>query len=149
MGAPVAATPYGEETYTHTLTGEAATSGAFEIDSSTGQISVKQGATLDYETKSSYTGKVTWTVQGQTAVANLTINITDVEPGKPGTPTLTRTEFSEQTAPALDVTWTAADANGATITGYEAQYRKKGRRGSEPGGVDGLYRNPVRYGHQP
>ena len=27
--------------------------------------------------------------------------------------------------PALDVTWTAADANGTTITGYEAQYRVK------------------------
>ncbi len=132
VGAPVAATPYGEETYTHTLTGEAATSGKFVIDSATGQISVAEGATLDYETKSSYTGKVSWTVQGQAAVANLTINIADVEAGKPGTPTLTRTEFSEQTAPALDVTWTAADANGATITGYEAQYRKKAAAGQNP-----------------
>ena len=39
-------------------------------------------------------------------------------------PTLTRTEFSEPTDPALDVTWTAPDTDG-TITGYKAQYRKK------------------------
>ena len=45
--------------------------------------------------------------------------------GKPGIPTLTRTEFSEQSSPALDVTWTAAAANGLTITGYKAQYRIK------------------------
>ena len=44
-------------------------------------------------------------------------------------PTVTRTRFEEETAPALDVTWTAADANGLTITGYEAQYRKKGDAG--------------------
>ncbi|MCY4625089.1 MAG: putative Ig domain-containing protein, partial [Chloroflexi bacterium] len=51
VGAPVAATPYGEETYTHTLHGEAAT--YFDIVAATGQISVKQGTTLDYETKTS------------------------------------------------------------------------------------------------
>ena len=50
VGDPVAGNPYDDgddqtdDTLTHTLTGEAATSGAFEIDSATGQISVKQGA---------------------------------------------------------------------------------------------------------
>ncbi len=111
--------------YTHTLSGDAADSGAFVIDATTGQISVKQGATLDYETKSSYTGKVEWTVQGQAAVANVTINVTDREAGKPDAPTVTRTEFSEPTDPALDITWAAPAANGTTITGYEAQYRIK------------------------
>ena len=66
---------------------------------------MKEGASLDYETKDSYTGEVKWTVQGQTTTASLTINVTDIEPGKPGTPTLTRTQFSEPTAPALDATW--------------------------------------------
>ena len=37
--------------------------------------------------------------------------------------------LTEETPPALDVTWTAAAANGLTITGYEAQYRKKGDAG--------------------
>ncbi|MYK88766.1 MAG: hypothetical protein F4018_10760, partial [Acidobacteria bacterium] len=131
MGDPVTGTPYDDgddetdDTLTYTLTGEAATSGAFVIDSATGQISVQEDANLDYETKTSYSGSVTWTVQGQTATASLTINVTDVEAGKPDAPTVTRTEFSEQSNPALDVTWTAPAANGLTITGYNAQYRKK------------------------
>ena len=37
----------------------------------------------------------------------------------------------KETNPALDVTWTAAAANGLTITGYEAQYRKKVADGEE------------------
>ena len=125
VGRVVAGNPHGDETYTYTMTGEASTSGVFEIDTATGQISVKQGATLDHETKASYTGQVKWTVLGQEAVVNLTINVTDVEAGKPGTPSVTRTAFSEPTAPALDVSWTAPDANGLTITGYNAQYRVK------------------------
>ena len=131
VGDPVTGTPYDDgddetdDALAYTLTGEAATSGAFVIDSASGQISVQEDANLDYETKSSYTGSVTWTVQGQTATASLTINVTDVEAGKPDAPTLTRTEFSTQSNPALDVTWTAPAANGLTITGYNAQYRKK------------------------
>ena len=63
VGDPVTGTPYDDgddqtdDALTYTLTGEAATSNAFTIDSATGQISVKQGATIDYETKNSYTGK--------------------------------------------------------------------------------------------
>ena len=56
VGAPVTGTPYQGETLTYSLSGEA--TGAFVINSSTGQISVKQGATLDYETKNTYTGQV-------------------------------------------------------------------------------------------
>ena len=138
VGDPVTGTPYDDgddqtdDALTYTLTGEAATSGAFEIDSATGQIKVKQGASLDYETKSSYTGQVNWTVQGQAAAAELTINVTDIEPGQPGTPTVTRTAFSQQSNPALDVTWTAAAANGLTISGYNVQYRKKAADGETP-----------------
>ena len=47
-------------------------------------------------------------------------------PGTPGTPTVTRKRFTGQSAPALVVTWTAAPANGTTITGYQVQYRKRG-----------------------
>ena len=131
VGDPVTGTPYDDgddetdDALTYTLTGEAATSGAFVIDSATGQISVQEDANLDYETKASYTGSVTWTVQGQTATADLTINVTDVEAGKPDAPTLARTEFSEPSNPALDVEWAAPEANGLTISGYNAQYRKQ------------------------
>ena len=56
VGDPVTGTPYDDgddqtdDALTYTLTGEAATSGDFEIDAATGQIKVKQGASLDYET---------------------------------------------------------------------------------------------------
>ena len=132
VGRAVLGTPVNNQALTYTLTGEAATSGAFVIDSASGQISVKQGATLDYETKSSYTGKVNWTVQGQAVFATLTINVTDIEAGKPDTPTVTRTRFEEESNPALDVTWTAPDSNGTTITGYNAQYRKQVADGETP-----------------
>ena len=138
VGDPVTGTPYDDgddqtnDALTYTLTGEAATSGAFVIDGATGQISVKQGASLDFETKSSYTGQVNWTVQGQAAAADVTISVTDLEAGQPAAPTVTRTTFSEPTDPALDVSWTAPAANGLTITGYEAQYRKKAAQGADP-----------------
>ena len=130
VGDPVTGTQHGTTALTYTLSGDAAT--YFAIDSSTGQISVKQGTVLDYETTPSYTGKVHWTVQSQAAVASLTINVTDVGAGKTGTPTLARTEFSEPTAPALDVTWTAPTDSGLTITGYEAEYRKQAAAGEDP-----------------
>ena len=126
VGAPVTGTPYQEETFSYTLTGEAATSGAFVINASTGQISVKQGAVLDHETKASYTGQVSYTVQGQAATIDLTINVLNVEAGQPGTPTFERTRYESQHAPGLDVSWTAPADNGATITGYAAQYRQQG-----------------------
>ena len=138
VGDPVTGTPYDDgddqtnDALSYTLSGEVSTSGAFVIDSATGQISVKQGATLDRETKSSYTGKVHWTVQGQAAVTNLTINVTDNNAVIASAPTLTRTTFSEPSNPALDVTWTAAEANGTTVTGYEVQYRKQVAVGETP-----------------
>ena len=132
VGDPVTGTPYNGTALSYTLTGEAATSNAFTIDSATGQISVKHGATIDYEAKISYTGRVNWTVQEQEAFADVTIQVIDLEAGQPGTPTVTRTEFSEPTNPALDVTWTAADANGATITGYNVRYRQQVAAGETP-----------------
>ena len=126
VGRHLGGTPYNNEALTHTMTGEVATSGLFVLDSATGQLSVAQGATLDYETKSSYTGKVHFTVQGQAVVINLTVNVTDIETGTPGTPTLTRTRFSVPTNPALDVAWTAPTSGGDPVASYEAQYRKQG-----------------------
>ena len=119
VGAPVRGTPYGTETLYYTLTGEAATSGLFEVDSATGQVSVAEGATLDGETKSSYTGKVKWAVNGQAAEVNLTINVTDVNepplaPVNPQVTSITDTGFT--------VTWEAPDNTGRpAITGYKLE----------------------------
>ena len=70
-------------------------------------------------------------MQGQAVFATVTIQVIDLEAGQPGTPTVTRTEFSEPTNPGLDVTWTAPAANGLTISGYQAQYRKQAAAGEE------------------
>ena len=122
VGDPVTGTPYNGVALSYTLTGEA--TDAFVIDSSSGQISVKQGATLDHETKSSYTGKVEYTVEGHAAVINVTINVTDVTAPRPDAPTVTRSTTNPTTV--LDVAWTApADNGGGAITDYDVQYREK------------------------
>ena len=153
VGSPVTGTPYDDgdeqtdDALTYTLQGKAADSGLFVIDSASGQISVAEGATLDYDTDDAhretetsngeviakfYRGEVHYTVDGHAAVISVNIKVTDVAPGQPGAPTVTRTEFSEPTTPALDVSWTAAAANGTTLTGYEAQYRKQAAQGEDP-----------------
>ena len=126
VGDPVTGTPYNGAALSYTLAGNQADTEPFAINAETGQISLAEGASLDYETDNLYYVDVQWTVQGKTASADVTINVTDVGPGKPNTPTVTRTTFSRQSDPALDVSWTAPDANGLTITGYEVQYRKHG-----------------------
>ena len=116
VGAPVTGTPYGNEALYYTLTGEAATSGLFVIDSATGQVSVAEGAALDYEAKNSYTGKVKWTVNGQAAETDLTINVTNVsepplDPVNPRGTNIADTSF--------DVTWEAPDGAGRpAVTEY-------------------------------
>ena len=154
LGDPVTGTPYDDgddqtdDALSYTLTGKAADSGLFVIDSSTGQISVATGATLDFETDDThrefeyyppgvvfakfYRGKVNYTVDGNASAIEVLIRVTDVEVGKPDAPSLTRTQFSGPTDPALDVSWTAPTAAGVTITGYEAQYRKKAAAGEDP-----------------
>ena len=146
VGDPVTGTPYDDgddqtdDALSYTLSdgNSGDVGGLFVIDSSTGQVSVAEGATLDYEAKSSYTGQVSYTVDGHAATIALAVNVTDVEVGKPDVPALSRTEFSEQSNPALDVAWTAPAANGLTITGYEVQYRKKVAEGETEKRLDAL-----------
>ena len=75
IGTPIAATDAENDTLTYTLSGTDAN--AFDIDSTTGQLKTK--ATLDYETKISYT--VTLTVSDGSLTGNITvtINVTDID----------------------------------------------------------------------
>ena len=116
VGEPVTGTPYDDgddqtdDALTYTLTGEAATSGAFVIDSATGQISVAEGAALVYDTQSSYTGQVNYTVQGQAAAIDVTIELT-----RAPTVTIELPETFKNLQP-LDVTFRF----GADVTGFDA-----------------------------
>ena len=76
-----------------------------------------EGATLDYEAKSSYTGKVKWTVNGQAAEVNLTINLTDVSepPLAPVNPRATNVNDN-----GFTLEWDAPDNTGRpAITEFE------------------------------
>ena len=138
VGTPVTAsnTSY---TYTHSLSGTDA--GKFEINSITGQITVKSGTSLDYETKASYTVTVTVKVEEGASKTSLdpnapgdyivpvTINVANENvPPAPAAPTVTASGDSSDTT--LKVSWTAPDMSGYTkeeaITDYDVQYQKQG-----------------------
>ncbi len=97
----------------------------FEIATTTGQITVKSGTSLDYETTRSYTGEVSYTVNSMTANADITINVNNVVAPVPGAPTLATNATNPTTA--LDVSWTApTPPSGTTINDYDVQYRVAG-----------------------
>ena len=152
VGSPVTGRPYDDgdpltdDALTYTLQGKAADSGLFVIDSASGQISVADGATIDYETTDTfieepspngfsvrtYTGQVHYTVDGNAASIGVNILLQDIEAGKPGTPSVNRTPSDVPMNPALDVAWTAPADTGATITGYEVQWCEKVADGETP-----------------
>ncbi len=92
VGAPVAATDPNDTTLTYTLSGTDA--GAFDIDDSSGQLSVASGTTFDYETRTSYAVTVTATDPAtahdptpDSASIAVTVTVTDA----PGTVTVSST----------------------------------------------------------
>ena len=105
------------------LTGDANT--YFDIDSSTGQVTVKDGTTLDYETKTQYAGTFRYTVAGKTAGGDIRINVSDVRAPNVDRPTLAQNAANPTTA--LDVSWTApTPMTGTTINDYDVRYREWG-----------------------
>ena len=113
----------------HTLTFslDTTTAGSFNI-SNTGAITVKSGATLDHEAKSSFSTTVT-VEDGRsdgTVTHSVTINIADLNepPAAPGAPTVAATSGSTT---SIDVSWTAPSTTGKPpISDYDVQYRVSG-----------------------
>ena len=107
IGDPVAATdPNTDDTLTYTLGGTDAST--FRINSSTGQLKTRDA--LDYETKHSYSVRVTVSDgNGGSDRINVTINVTDV---------LEATALSERTSEVVSAIEAAVpgDATGADIT---------------------------------
>jgi len=107
VGSPIAADDPDEDTLTYSLSGTDA--GSFDIDSANGQITTKSGVTYDYETKSSYSLKVTATdPDGASATIDVTVSLNDVQE------TLSVTQCStdlETLAAAVEYAgaWDAAD----------------------------------------
>ena len=78
VGRPVTATDPDGDTLTYSLSGEHA--GSFSIGSSNGQISVRSGTTLDYESgRTSYTVIVSVHDDEASVVASVTINVNNVD----------------------------------------------------------------------
>ena len=110
VGDPVTGTPYNGVALTYALSGKAKDSGLFVLDSATGQISVAENATLDYETDDThreieywpsdsqtvfskfYRGNVNYTVNGHASSIEVLIEVTDVDETKPTISTITRTQ---------------------------------------------------------
>ncbi len=124
VGHPVAGvkTRHNYQISPYTLTGEAAAT--FDIDQATAQVTLKPGHTLDYETKTAYTGQVKYTVNGGDATIGLTIEVTDIPaPARPAPPTVTAVEGY---AAALNLAWAAPNSHGSPITGYNLRHRPRG-----------------------
>ena len=120
VGEPVTATDEDGDDLTYSLvSGE--DGGPFEIDGTTGRITVAEGAALDYESgKTAYTVSVRTTDGTLADTAAVTIRVTDIlAPGRPDAPTVTG--GVEKVA----VSWIAPASEGPEITGYQIRYRSK------------------------
>ena len=132
VGDPVRATDDDDDTLTYSLGGTDAES--FDIEAATGQL--KTRAALDYETRNSYSLKVSVSdgkdagraadvaadVAADTTI-ELTVAVTDVKevPGRPAAPTV-----EADSTRRLSVTWQEPDNTGPPINGYDVEYRPRG-----------------------
>ena len=99
---PIAATDADDDPLTYTLSGPDAAS--FDIDLVTGQL--KTFAALDYETKHTYTVKVTASDGNLTDSITVTVEVIDVDDQKPPTIALTSQSLKETTLNGSRVTLT-------------------------------------------
>ncbi|MEP4152640.1 MAG: cadherin domain-containing protein, partial [Lentilitoribacter sp.] len=107
-------------TVTYTLSDDAG--GIFEIDASTGEVSIADASGIDYETATSHTIEVTATsADGSTSTQSYTINVTDVDEFDVGA--VTDTDSSANTiaedvsnGDSVGITASATDADGSNNT---------------------------------
>ena len=133
VGLPVTATDLDGDPLTYSLSGAGAE--WFEIETATGQITVKTDGTLDYENRTTYTvivgvsdgldfdGKADKAIDDTTVV---TITVSDVNepPDAPAAPALSMGSDAHM---GLGVTWVAPDMTGKpAITDYDMEYRVLG-----------------------
>ncbi len=131
VGAAVTTTDADGDTLTYSLHGT--DKDKLNLNTGTGQITVKAGYVPDYEAKTSYTVRVGVSDKkdaegvADTAVDDkitVTINVTDVKepPDAPGTPTVAQNGATPKTK--LDVSWIPPTMTGKpAITDYDVRYR--------------------------
>ena len=99
----------------------------FDIDASSGAITVGSGAVLNYEATTSYAATVTANDGTGTATHQITISVNDVDepPPAPGAPGVAGASTT-----SLDVTWTAPSTTGIpAINDYDVRYQVAGASG--------------------
>ena len=118
VGSPVAATDPTNETLTYTLSGTDA--GSFDINDSTGQLSVASGTALDHETKDRYAVIVTATdpvttddpaADSDSITVTITVNDVDESPMLTGQASV---EYAENGLLPV-ATYTATDPEGESL----------------------------------
>ena len=115
IGTAIAATDANNDPLTYTLAGTDAS--AFDIDSTTGQLTTK--AVLDYETKSTYTVTITVSDGTLTDSITVTINITDVAE----TPTETGVcQVGNVLAPGESCTYPGTDTEFSVLSDGRGQF---------------------------
>ena len=120
----VTATDADNDPLSYTLGG--ADMASFDIVETSGQIRAKAGVSYDFEARDSYTVTVTASDGTDSAVADVTISVTDVDepPRAPATPVVSAVADSTD---SLTVTWAApANAGRPAIDSYDLQYRASG-----------------------
>ena len=128
VGDPISATDEDQDTLTYLLEGTQQEqddfNDAFQLNASTGQITVKANDSLNFEDKASYTFDISVSDNnGGTATINVTINVTNVEedgtvtfdPAQPGAGTLLTATLTDPDGNISGETWEwskSATSNG-------------------------------------
>ena len=117
IGDPVAAEDANGDTLVYTLGGDDASS--FSIDSATGQISVGDGTSLDFESQATYNVSVTAAdPEGLTDSIGVVISVNNIDEAPAITADSTEMEYAENGTTAV-ATFTASDPEGVTPIAWE------------------------------
>ena len=122
IAEPIAATDPDVDRLTYSLGGPDAE--AFEVDSATGQLSVGESTTLNYEARTTYTVEVRASDGNLTASRTVEISITDLDepPAQVRAPTV-----SPESESQLRIVWLAPENTGPDITGFHIRHRMDGQ----------------------
>ena len=136
IGEPVTADLGDGATLTHTLEGPDADS--FDIDSPSGQLRTREGATYDFESQSTYEVVVRVSdALGGVVRIGVIVEVTDKDepPAKPDPP-----EVEGISSRGVRVSWEEPENTGPPIEDYDVEYRRPGAAEYTDAGHEGVER---------